>query len=168
MKIDGIRDGLEALRTSIGAGWDRLRRSARSALTYFRPGDPSELPAPADVDDADWAPGLGWAMLGGDVFEDGQRVVVRIEAPGLEAKDFDLEVLGDTLTVRGEKHFERESGDGRWRVLQCAYGRFQRSVALPARVRAEAARARYRNGVLRVELPKAEPGRSRRIAVAVR
>jgi len=106
-------------------------------------------------------------MLGGDAFEDDERVVVRLEAPGMERDDFDVQVVGDALVVRGEKKFERESTEGRWRVLQCAYGSFHRSVPLPAAVRADAAQASYRNGVLRVELPKREPAAppSRRIAV---
>lgn len=67
----------------------------------------------------------------------------------------------------GEKKFERESSEGRWRVLQCAYGSFHRSVPLPAAVQPDAAKASYRNGVLRVEMPKrtaAQP-QARRIAI---
>jgi HSP20 family protein len=99
-------------------------------------------------------------MLGGDVFEDEQRVVVRLEAPGMNKGDFDIQVQGDALVVRGEKRFERESTEGRWRVLQCAYGSFLRTVPLPAAVKGEQARASYRNGVLKVELPKQSPGKA--------
>ncbi len=167
MKVNDIRQGLGALWESVTDGWERLRRSAAGALTRFRPGEKSNLPAATEIDDRAWVPDLGWAMLGGDVFEDEQRVVVRIEAPGLEKDDFDVQVLGDTLVVRGEKRFERETGDGRWRVLQCAYGSFHRSVPLPAAVKADGAKARYRHGVLRIELPKAAPGRPRTITVDV-
>ena len=106
-------------------------------------------------------------MLGGDVFEDEQRLVVRIEAPGMRKEDFSIEIGGDTLQVRGEKRFERESTEGRWRVLQCAYGSFQRSVPLPAPVRGEEASASYRDGVLRIDLPKREPGRPGSVHVKV-
>ena len=102
-------------------------------------------------------PSYAWAMIGGDVFEDDRRVMVRLEVPGMERKDFHIEVLDDTLTVRGEKRFERESTEGRWRMLQCAYGSFQRTFALPAAVQADAAKASYRNGVLRIELRKLKP-----------
>ena len=168
MKIDDIRQGFGSLWDSVAEGWDRLRQGAAGALTRFRPGDKSNLPASADVDDAPFLPGPSWAMLGGDVFEDDRRVVVRLEAPGMERDDFDVQVVGDALVVRGEKKFERESTEGRWRVLQCAYGSFHRSVPLPAAVRADEAKASYRNGVLRVELPKREPAAppSRRIAVS--
>jgi HSP20 family protein len=156
MKIDDIRQGFGSLWDSVADGWDRLRQGAAGALTRFRPGEKSELPERADIDDAPFLPGPSWAMLGGDVFEDDRRIVVRLEAPGMEREDFDLHVSGDTLVVRGEKKFERESSQGRWRLLQCAYGAFHRSVPLPAAVRADEARASYRNGVLRVELPKRE------------
>jgi len=167
MKIDDIRQGFGALRDSVAEGWDRLRQGAAGALTRFRPGEKSNLPVAAEVDDGPFLPGPSWAMLGGDVFEDDRRVVVRLEAPGMEREDFDVQVLADTLVVRGEKRFERESSQGRWRVLQCAYGAFHRSVPLPAAVRAEAAKASYRNGVLRVELPKRETATplARRITV---
>ncbi|MEO7128134.1 MAG: Hsp20/alpha crystallin family protein [Rhodoferax sp.] len=128
-------------------------------MTRFKPGEKSELPVQADIDDDAWLPGLSWAMLGGDVFEDDKRVVVRIEAPGMRKSDFNIEVIGDELVVRGEKRFERESSEGRWRVLQCAYGSFHRSVPLPAAVLPEQAKAGYRDGVLRVEMPKARSGR---------
>lgn len=168
MKLQEIRQGMDTLWGSVAEGWDRLRQSAAGALTRFRPGDKSNLPAQADIDDAAWLPGMGWAMLGGDVFEDERRVVVRIEAPGMSKADFDLQIVGEQLVVRGEKRFESEQGQGRWRVLQCAYGSFQRVVQLPAPVRAEQARATYRDGVLRVELPKAQPGKPplRQIRVA--
>lgn len=66
-------------------------------------------------------------------------------------------LLDGALVARGEKRFERESTEGRWRVQQCAYGSFLRTVPLPAAVKGEEARASYRNGVMKVELPKLAP-----------
>jgi HSP20 family protein len=106
-------------------------------------------------------------MLGGDVFEDDQRVVVRVELPGMDKDDIDISVQDDALVVRGEKRFEREQGAGRYRVLQCAYGSFRRTFALHAPVDADRAQASYRNGVLRIELPKAAPAAPRRSSVKV-
>lgn len=168
MKLPDLSQGMGNIWTSVAEGWDRFRQSAAGALTRFKPGDKSNLPASNEIDDAAWLPGMAWAMLGGDVFEDDKRVVVRLEAPGMSKSDFDLQVAGDHLVVRGDKRFERESGNGRWHMLQCAYGSFQRSVPLPATVVADQARATYRDGVLRVELPKASPGSTtaRQIPVA--
>jgi HSP20 family protein len=106
-------------------------------------------------------------MLGGDVFEDDQKLVVRLEVPGLEKSDLDVEISADALIVSGEKRFEEEKTEGRWRVMQCAYGSFRRVVPLPAAVKADAARATYKNGVLRVELPKAEPGQPKAVRIEV-
>ena len=140
MNFDDIRHGLETLKDSFADGWDRLRRSAAGALTRFRPGETTQLPAREEIDDVLYLSGQRWAMLGGDVFEDDNRLVVRIEAPGMEKDDFDVQVSGDHLVIRGEKRFER-------------------SVALPVMVKNDEARATYKNGVLKVELPKVQPGR---------
>jgi HSP20 family protein len=167
MKLDDIRQGVGALWGSVTEGWDRLRQTTVGAVTRYRPTDKGTLPRPEEIDDATYLPNASWAMLGGDVFEDDKRLVVRLEAPGMEKNDFEIQVEGDALVVRGEKRFERESTEGRWRVLQCAYGSFLRAVPLPAPVHADQARATYRNGVLRVELPKSQPGpaSARHIAV---
>jgi len=168
MRIDEIRQGFSSWWDSVAEGWSRLRESAAGALTRFRPSEKSNLPARADVDDESYLPTQGWSMLGGDVFEDDRRLVVRLEVPGMSKQDFDIEVLDDVLVVRGEKRFERESTTGRWRVLQCAYGSFSRTVPLPAAVRADKASASYKDGVLKIDLPKVAPGRSKGVTLQVR
>jgi HSP20 family protein len=159
MKLEDIRHGVGALWDSVAEGWDRLRQTTAGALTRYRPADKASLPTADEVDDASYVPSASWAMLGGDVFEDDKRVVVRLEAPGMNKSDFDIQVHGDALVVRGEKRFEREHTDGRWRVLQCAYGSFLRTVPLPAAVKDAESRATYRNGVLKVELTKLQTGK---------
>ncbi|WP_119287688.1 Hsp20/alpha crystallin family protein [Azohydromonas sediminis] len=167
MKMSDIRQSFGSLWDTVAEGWDRLRERAAGALTRYRPGAKSNLPARDEIDDASYVPTAGWAMLGGDVFEDERRVVVRLEVPGMDKRDFDIEVFGDTLVVRGEKRFEREDTEGRWRVLQCAYGAFQRQVPLPVPVKGDEARATYRNGVLRIELPKRQPSKPRVVQIRV-
>jgi HSP20 family protein len=167
MKMNDIKHGVGSLWDTVTEGWSRLRESASSALTRYKPGTSSNLPASGDVDDGSYLPSQAWAMIGGDLFEDDKRLVVRLELPGMDKTDFDIEVSNDQLLVRGEKRFERESTEGRWRLLQCAYGAFHRAVALPVPVKGDEARATYVNGVLRVELPKAEPGQPRTISVKV-
>lgn len=167
MKLDDIRHGAGALWDSVAEGWDRLRQSAAGALTRYRPGAKDDRPARDEIDDASYLPNASWAMLGGDVFEDVRRIVVRLEAPGMHKADFDIQVIDDALVVRGEKRFEREGTEGRWRVLQCAYGSFMRTVPLPAAVASEDSQATYRDGVLRIELRKLAPGRPRVTRVRV-
>jgi hypothetical protein len=97
MKLDDIRHGVGALWESVTDGWERLRQTAAGALTRYRPGDPADLPTRDEIDDASYMPSASWAMLGGDVFEDDKRIVVRLEAPGMNKDDFDIQVLDDAL-----------------------------------------------------------------------
>ena len=85
----------------------------------------------------------------------------------MEKQDIAIEVRDGVLAISGEKRFERENTEGRWRIMQCAYGSFRRSVPLSVEVLADKASASYRNGVLRVELPKAEPAPPRSVNVPV-
>ncbi|HEY4541420.1 MAG TPA: Hsp20/alpha crystallin family protein [Noviherbaspirillum sp.] len=157
MKFDELKQGFASFWDSMAEGWQHLRRNASSALTGFRPGANTNLPTRSEVDDTFYMPSIGWSMLGGDLFEDENRVIVRLEVPGMDKNDLDVEVEGGMLVVRGEKRFQREETEGRYRVLQCAYGSFRRAVPLPVSVKADQAKASYRDGVLRIELPKVEP-----------
>lgn len=166
--LDELKQDVEELWDSATEGWRRLRHQAAGALTRFKPGAAS--PAPEVRNDFNLPP-PGWALLAGDVFEDSKKIVVRLEVPGMEKDDFAIEARDDTLIVRGEKHFESESeseaGDGRYRVLQCAYGSFSRTIPLPARILPDQANATYRNGVLKIELTKAEPSTTREVQIKV-
>jgi HSP20 family protein len=159
-----LKHGAEEFWDSAAEGWRRLSQQTAGALTRFKPGRKSSAAA---GDDAQGLSIAGWALLAGDVFEDDKRLVVRIEVPGMEKSDFDIEMQDDMLIVRGEKHLESESGEGRYRVLQCAYGSFSRTIRLPARIDFDQAKASYDKGVLKIELPKAKPGeKENRVTVA--
>lgn len=162
-----LKESVESLWENLTEGWRHLARTAAGALTRFKAGEKTDLPAKSEVDDGNWLPSLGWGMLGGDVYEDDKRLVVRLEVPGMEKEDMQVEVVGDALVVSGEKRFQREGGEGRWRVMQCAYGSFRRVVPLPAPVRIDEARASYKNGVLRIELPKVTPSRPESTVIRV-
>lgn len=162
-----FKQGLEQLWDSMADGWRQLTRSASNALTHFKPSQNAQVPEQSEVDDGHYLPLHRWSMLGGDVFEDDRRVVVRLEVPGMEKQDIDVAIEGDALVISGEKRFQRESGEGRWRTLQCAYGSFRRVVALPAPVLADQASAAYSNGVLRIELPKSGVEKPRSVRVNI-
>jgi HSP20 family protein len=167
MKMESFKEGVGSLLDNVTEGWRHLTRSAAGALTRFRPGQSTELPAEDNVDDTSYLATRGWAMLGGDVFEDDTRLVVRLEIPGMEKQELGIEVRDESMVVSGEKRFARESTAGRWRVMQCAYGSFRRVVPLPVPVLADKAHATYSNGVLRVELPKATPGKPKSVSITV-
>ena len=167
MKLDEIKQGFSSFLDSVAEGWQHLRQSASSALTRFKPGEQTNLPSRNDIDDAFYMPTIGWSMLGGDIFEDDRRVVVRLEIPGMDKNELDVKVQGDSLVVVGEKRFVREVSEGRYRSLQCAYGNFRRVVHLPAAVLSDQASAAYHNGVLRVELPKVQADTPRQSTIKV-
>ena len=161
-----LKQGADQVWESLSEGWRELSARASGALTRFRSasGDPPAGDSPA-ARQGRLPQMAGWAFMAADVFDDADKVIVRIEAPGLQRVDFSVELDGDVLTVRGEKRIDRETTEGRWRVVQCAYGSFRRDVALPVPVKADKTQASYRDGVLRVELPKADQARVRRVAV---
>jgi len=158
-----ISQGLGEAWDSLADGWRRLFRRAGRALTRFSPGGEASG-GRSGLEEASWR-SAGWGLLAGEVFDDGDRVVVRLEAPGMEKDDFEVEVVGGYLVVRGEKQLARERTVGSYTLSECAYGSFERAVPLPAEVDSARASASYRRGVLRVELPKAAPGRRRALAI---
>lgn len=161
---DQIKQGADQAWESLSEGWRELSSRASGAMTRFWPTAPSTTNSATMPQRA--GPRLtGWAFLAADVFESADKLIVRIEAPGMQREDFNVALNGDVLTVWGEKRIDREVAEGQWRVVQSAYGNFSREVSLPAAVQADRTKASYRDGVLRIELPKADEARPRRITV---
>jgi len=165
--LQQLREGLNEAWDTLMDGWQRLYRHAAGAITRFTPGSKTGHEANAQEGREIAARSAGWGVLAAEVFDDDDRVVVRLEAPGLERGDFDVEVTDDYLVIRGEKQIERERTEGRYHVAECAYGRFERAVPLPDEVESGKARATYKSGVLRVELPKSASRRRKTIKVDV-
>lgn len=150
-----LRDEFTHAWDALLDGWQRLYRRAAGAMTRFNQGVQAKTDGEAGTELATRS--VGWGVLAGEVFDGEDKIIVRLETPGMSKDDFDLEVIGDYLIVRGEKRVAREQTQGRWQITECAYGRFERSIPLPAQVNSELAGASYENGVLRVELPKRQP-----------
>lgn len=161
-----FREGLNEAWDTLVDGWQRLYRRASGAITRFTPGMKGRDDEQGGGQEIA-VRSAGWGVLAAEVFDDDDQIVVRLEAPGLEKSDFDLEVLDNYLVVRGEKQIERERTEGRYHVTECAYGRFERAIPLPDEVDSSKARANYKSGVLRIELPKAVSRRRRTITVDV-
>ncbi len=100
-----------------------------------------------------------------DVTETDDAVLVKAEVPGLEARDIDLSVMGDTLTIRGEKKEEKEEKEKNVRHREVHYGAFSRTLQLPASVDVDNIKAECRKGVLHVTLPKTEREKAKKISV---
>ncbi|MGQ0523317.1 MAG: Hsp20/alpha crystallin family protein [Betaproteobacteria bacterium] len=140
-------------------GWRELLTRSGNALTrYTRKDEPTGGAA-----ESDGAP--SWGLIAGDILDDGRNIVVRVELPGIERDDCEVVVDGPALYIRGEKRYDRDYVSGSFYVRQCAYGRFERAIALPHHVDATRADAMYRSGVLTVKLPKATETAPRSIAI---
>jgi HSP20 family protein len=159
-----IREGIGKAWETLSEEWQHLYRRAANAITRFTPSRlKSEQASQEEQEIA--VRSSGWGVLAAEVFDDDDRVVVRLEAPGLDPDDFDIQVRGDMLVVLGQKKVERERSEGRYHVVECAYGSFERAIPLPEEVVPDKAAASYKKGVLRVELPKSTSGRRKSIQV---
>jgi HSP20 family protein len=100
-----------------------------------------------------------------DIYENKDQIVLEAELPGMNREDFDLTVENNVITLRGERRFEKKDDGDNYHRVERSYGSFTRSFTLPQTVSAEGAQAEYRNGVLRVTLPKREEVKARRIEI---
>ena len=89
-----------------------------------------------------------------EVTETGKEVRITAELPGLDEKDIEVSVTGNMLTLSGEKKEEHEEEKGSYRQSERSYGYFERCVPLPKGIDADKAMAKFKNGVLKITLPK--------------
>ena len=101
-----------------------------------------------------------------DVLEETERILVKVEVPGIEEKDLRVTFEDGVLTVAGERQFERRE-DRNYHRIERAYGSFTRTFTLPRSVDATKILANYRNGVLEIEIPKKEESRPKQIQINV-
>jgi len=102
-----------------------------------------------------------------DVSETDSAVEIRAEVPGIEAKDIDISLVGDTLTIKGEKKEEEKKEGQNYSRIERRYGCFQRAVALPASVDPSKVKATCKNGVLTISLEKQERAKAKAIDIKV-
>ncbi len=117
-----------------------------------------------------WAemPGEGLMGLPVDIEAKDDEYILTTSVPGLKPEDLSVEVVGETVTIKGEIKQEHENGGENYLVRERSYGRFSRSLSLPAPLNAAKAEATVENGVLRLRLPKADEARPKAIAVKVK
>ena len=108
----------------------------------------------------EWTPSL-------DVSETKNNIVVKAEAPGVDPKDIDISLMGDVLTIKGEKRQEKEEKDQNYHRVERSYGVFTRSVRLPQEVQSDKIEASYKNGILKITLPKSEEAKKKEIKIKV-
>ena len=102
-----------------------------------------------------------------DIYEDAQKVVLKLEVPGIEEKDLDIRVENHTLTVKGERKFETEEKEQNFHRIERRYGSFSRAFTLPTTVDTESVQANYDAGVLKLELAKKPEAQPKQIKINV-
>jgi HSP20 family protein len=102
-----------------------------------------------------------------DVYEDEHKVTLKLEIPGINQEDVDIRLENNTLTVRGERKFEKEEKEENFHRIERRYGSFVRSFALPNTLDPESVTANYENGVLKIELAKRAEAKPKQIKVNI-
>jgi HSP20 family protein len=102
-----------------------------------------------------------------DVYEDEHNVTLKIEVPGIEEKDIDVRIENNTLTVHGERKFEKEEKEENYRRVERQYGSFTRTFTLPNTVDQDSVQANYDKGVLNIKLAKKAEAKPKQIKVNV-
>jgi len=108
-----------------------------------------------------WAPAV-------EVVEKEDKYVVKAELPGAKQEDIDVSVVGDMLTIKGEKRAETEVNEADYHCRECTYGSFYRSIGLPSNVNPEKIEASFDDGVLEVTLPKVAEVKAKKVSVSAK
>ena len=107
-----------------------------------------------------WAPAV-------DIFEKDGNIVLKAELPGVDPKDVDVRVENNILTLRGERKLDEEVKKDSYHRVERSYGTFTRSFTLPNIVDTEKIKAEFKDGVLRMTLPKKEEAKPKQISISV-
>ncbi|WDE10416.1 Hsp20/alpha crystallin family protein [Thalassomonas haliotis] len=158
--LHDIREGLGRAWDSVSEGWLHLYRRCKSALTHFD-NNSREVSASSNGSQR-----LNWGLLSTDLMDDGGSLRLTMEIPGLEKGDIRVSVEDDRLIISGSKQLQEEHHQGKYHIMECAYGSFQRRIPLPASVDEAKVEASYKNGILRLSLPK--KAQSSRVEIAVK
>jgi len=100
-----------------------------------------------------------------DIYENEDTVVVKAELPGVDKKDIKVDLKDGVLTLSGERSHEKEVKEENYYRKERAFGRFHRSFAVPAEIDPDKIKAEFKDGVLKVEIPKPEEQKPKKIAV---
>lgn len=141
------------------ASIEQLRADVNNILDFWS--------SPSPALEAIWrAAPLGDEKPSIDIEETDEEIIVTAELPGLDKDKVSVEVVGDRLALRGERKRETEERKDGYHYSERSYGAFTRTVALPSEVDAAKANGKYKDGLLRITLPKTARSKAKRIAVA--
>jgi HSP20 family protein len=111
------------------------------------------------TEEGEWMPSV-------DVSETAKEIIVNAEVPGVEAKDIDVSLNGNVLTIKGERNREHEENEENFHRIERSYGSFYRSLQLPSEVDGDRIKATYKKGVLRISLPKTKKEAGKKIEIS--
>jgi HSP20 family protein len=134
---------------------DRLNRMNRLFHESYGPEGPEEA-----LTTTSFAPPV-------DIYEDEHTIALKMEVPGIDEKDIDVRIENNTLTVHGERKFEKEEKEENFRRVERQYGSFTRSFTLPSSVDTGQVSAHYDKGVLKINLAKKAEAKPKQIKVNV-
>jgi HSP20 family protein len=100
-----------------------------------------------DLVSSSWSPSV-------DIFETEKELVLSAEIPGIDEKDIEIKLEDNTLTLKGERKFEKETKEENYHRIERAYGSFYRSFSLPPSIDQDNINAEHENGVLKIVMPK--------------
>lgn len=138
--------------------WDPFREFISLRDNMDRLFDRTLTRMDSDFDTVNWALAL-------DVIENNDEFVVKASLAGIDPDDLEITYSDNTLTIRGETKMEQEVEESRYHLRERRYGRFSRSVSLPAKIDSDKIEADYKNGVLTLHLPKTEEVKPKRISI---
>ncbi len=107
---------------------------------------------------------LGWHPVV-DIFDNDTNIVIKAELPGIDKKDIVIDIKDRVLTLRGERSSENDVQEDHFYRRERTYGKFERSFTLPAHAVADDIKADYKDGVLRIDIPKPETQQPKQITV---
>ena len=113
-----------------------------------------------DMEETSWMPTV-------DISETENGFEIRAELPGVQESDVSVSVTDNLLTIKGEKHQEAETDDKNYHRVERRYGSFQRSFTLPRHIQTDAIKAEFKDGVLTLEIPKAEAAKPTEVPITV-
>ncbi len=102
-----------------------------------------------------------------EMHDDPETITLKLELPGLNPNDLDIQATAEAISISGERRFEKRSEDKGVTRTEFRYGRFQRVIPLPSRIKHDQVKAEYRNGILTLTLPKADSEKAQVIKVNV-
>jgi HSP20 family protein len=103
-----------------------------------------------------------------DVYEDNDKIELKVELPGMDQKDIQVDIEGNMLSIKGEKKFEREEKKKNYQRIERSYGSFTRTFSIPTTVDQDKVKASFKKGILTMTLPKKEEVKPKQITIDVK